>query len=157
VWHEEDRETEMWLAKEKFPQFDKITFMDITKCKKFGIIGGVVNGEVVISLFTFDTQMNQIGVTTIPCQQEYAQTGITGLRVSSQHDGLLFATTRTSLSIVQIDLQNLPNINMGVVKQIELGCDMGKFVDICTVGNKVYLAGDNQDNGFVSLEFSKDI
>jgi hypothetical protein len=60
VWHEEGKETEMWLAKEKFPQFDLISFMDITKDKKFGILGGVVGPDVVIALFTFDTAMQII-------------------------------------------------------------------------------------------------
>lgn len=47
----------MWLAKEKFPYFDKITYMDVTKDKKYGVLGGVVSGEITIILFTFDSNM----------------------------------------------------------------------------------------------------
>jgi hypothetical protein len=40
---------------------------------------------------------------------------------------------------------------------MDLGCDMGKFCDICISGKKIYLAGHAQDNGFLSLELNTDL
>jgi hypothetical protein len=106
----------MWLAKEKFPQFEKITFLDITKNKEYGIIGGVVNGQPTISLFDFNTSMTLVGHVTIPCEQEYAQDGITGLRVSSQIDRLFLCSTRNSLYMVQFDASNKLKVQLAIVK-----------------------------------------
>lgn len=157
VWHEEMKETQMWLASEKFPQFEKITFMDITKDKKHGIIGGIVKGECSLALFSFNTDMTTVAQITIPTHSEHEQNGVTGLRVSSQNDGLILCATRSDLCMLQVDTSNPSKSQIVILKHIELGCDMGKFCDICISGNKVYLAGHAQDNGFLSLEFGMEV
>lgn len=106
----------MWLANEKFSQFDKITFMDITRDKKFGIIGGIVSGEIVVSLFTFDTSMQLVAQTIIQAAEESVSSAVTGIKVSSQRDNLMFVSTRNCLNIVEIDTVTGPNIHIGVVK-----------------------------------------
>jgi hypothetical protein len=122
----------MWLAKEKFPYFDKITFMDITKDKKYGILGGVVAGEITLVLFTFDTNMLLVSSTSIPSAKEFISSGITGIRASNQSKGVILATTRNELFVLKVE--GTAEMQLNILKQVEIGCDMGVFCDMCTLG-----------------------
>ena len=157
VWHQENKQTEMWLAEEKFPQFQKITYLDITKDKKYGIVGGQAQGVITIGLFKFDTTMKFMASTNIPVSEDSVSSGVTGIRVSTARDGLMFVTTMDKLNILQIDVSGQGGVDLKIIQQVDLGRQLGTFCDICPVGKRLYLAGKNLNDGFLSLEFAQDI
>lgn len=57
VFNHGNSESQMWLIQEKFPNVQKLTALDVTKDKKFGIAGVIQGGKPALFLFTFDAEM----------------------------------------------------------------------------------------------------
>ena len=98
--------------------------------------------------------MKFMASTNIPVSEDSISSGVTGIRVSTARDGLMFVTTMDKLNILQIDVSGQGGVDLKIIQQVDLGRQLGTFCDIFPVGKRLYLAGKNLNDGFLSLEFA---
>jgi len=99
----------MWLLREKFPLVQKLTSLDVTKDKQFGIAGVIQNNKPMILLFTFNSSIKLVASVSLNCTPNELQDGITGIKVSPSKLNFIYVSTNTKLHIFLV--QSHPETN----------------------------------------------
>jgi hypothetical protein len=99
----------MWLLREKFPLVQKLTALDVTKDKQYGIAGVIQNNKPMILLFTFNSSIKLVASVSLNCTAYELQDGITGIKVSPSGLNFIYVSTNTKLHIFLV--QSHPETN----------------------------------------------
>ena len=122
----------MWLLQEKFPLVQKLTALDISKDKKFGIAGVIQNNKPVLVFFTFDASMKIVGSINLDCSPKAIREGITGLRVSTTKENTVYASTRSHLHIFHFEAKpETRELSLSELGQVDYQVDVGSFCELC--------------------------